>query len=241
MKNKIHFISFSLNLISIQHFNLHDLNNEFSTSSKSGCKTGKRPPTSHDMPSSEKSTKRTSTACSFQHPLATSLERCVTTQSILWHYIEPITSSIDIDSIAFKCSLGKQLMRWFSQLIEKLFSSFLFFRLTIKTLSIFSLLQFNLFYWVVKKNHRIFIWPEAYFYNLICDDAQTTIEPLNISMANKFMVGIRLANLERIVMACIIQVVHRKMRLFFLPLLTNCNNVLSLLLIKNFSSLAHIR
>lgn len=85
-------------------------------------KRQKRPPTSHDMPSSEKSTKRTSAACSFQHP---SLKRCVTTQSILWHYIEPITSSIDIDSIAFKCSLGKQLMRWFSQLIEKLFSSFL--------------------------------------------------------------------------------------------------------------------
>lgn len=109
----------------------------------------------------------------FQHPLDISLERCVTTQSILWHYIEPITSSIDIVSIAFKCSLGKKPTEMvLSQLIEKLFL-FSALCLTIKTLSIFSLLQFNLFYWVIKKNHRIFIWPEAYFYNLISNDAQT--------------------------------------------------------------------
>jgi hypothetical protein len=57
-----------------------------------------------------------------------------------------------------------------------LYVVFFVWKTIIKSLSIFLstfllsniLSQFNLFYWIIKKNHRSFIWPQAYFYNLIC-------------------------------------------------------------------------
>lgn len=105
--------------------------------------------------------------CISSHPCT--LEWWVAAQSILWHYIEPITTSIDIDSIAFKCYSGKK------PIDGKTFTRFIFnaasTRPSSKLYQYFSLIsfssQFNLFYYVVKKNHRNFIWPEAYFYNLI--------------------------------------------------------------------------
>lgn len=152
---------------------------------------------------------------------------CVTTQSILWHYIQPITSSIDIDSIAFKCSSEKKPIDrkvLFNRSCPPLdHQNFI----NIFRLISFCSPQFNLFYWVVKKNHRIFIWPEAYFYNLICHrthndwSLQLGSQDSKLCLINSWIY----VEPERFIYAHILHVKWNARRWDYMSPITNCNIV----------------